>query len=115
MGTISKLHGEVQSGTFTKKPRYSKHSRPKFRFSESQIWGEDPSEMLVYEQSEEYNSEEDTRDIEEARDAADPDYLSEDTEGGPSVCKGKGKARAQSSTESMSGEWSSKKGKGKRA
>lgn len=80
MGTISKLHGEVQSGTFTKKPRYSKHSRPKFRFSESQIWGEDPSEMLVYEQSEEYNSEEDTRDIEEARDAADPDYLSEDTD-----------------------------------
>lgn len=115
MGTISKLHREVRAGTFTKKPRYRKHSRPKFRFSESQIRGEDPSEMLAYEQLKEYNSEEDTRDIEEARDAADPDYLSEDAEGGPSVRKGKGKARAQSSTKLTSGERSSKKGKGKRA
>ena len=85
MGSVGKLHSEVQMGTFTKKPRYRKHSRPKFRFSESQIWGRDPSEMLAYEQLKEYNSEEDTRDIEEARDAADPDYLSEDGKGGPSV------------------------------
>ncbi|KAI0726992.1 hypothetical protein C8Q72DRAFT_796238 [Fomitopsis betulina] len=48
MGTISKLHREVQTGTFMKKPRYRKHSRPKFRFSELQIQGEDPSEMLAY-------------------------------------------------------------------
>ena len=115
MGSVSKLHSEVQMGTFTKKPRYRKDSRPKFRFSESQIWGLDPSEMLAYEQLKEYNSEEDTRDIEEARDAADPDYLIEDAEGGPSVRKGKGKARAQSSTKSTSGKGSSKKGKGKRA
>ena len=80
-----------------------------------QIWGPDLSEMLTYKQLKEYNSEEDTRDIEEARDAADPDYLIEDAEGGPSVRKGKGKARAQSSTKSTSGEGSSKKGKGKRA
>ena len=115
MGTVSKLHSKVQMGTFTKKPRYRKHSRPKFRFSKSQIWGLDPSEMLAYEQLKEYNSEEDTRDIEEARDAADPDYLIEDAEGGPSVRKGKGKARAQSSSKSKSGERSSRKGKGKSA
>ena len=71
--------------------------------------------MLAYEQLKEYNSEEDTRDIEEARDAADPDYLIEDAEGGPSICKGKGKACVQSSTKSTSGEGSSKKSKGKKA
>ena len=60
MGSISKLHSEVQMGTFTEKPQYRKDSRSKFRFSESQIWGLDPSEMLVYEQLKEYNSEEDT-------------------------------------------------------
>ena len=115
MGTVSKLHSEVQMGTFTKKPRYRKHSRPKSRFSESHIWGLDPSEMLAYKQLKEYNSEEDTRDIEEARDAADPDYLSEDGKGGPSVRKGKGKARAQSSSKSKSSKRSSRKGKGKSA
>ena len=107
MGSVGKLHSEVQMGTFTKKPRYRKHSRPKFRFSESQIWGRDPSEMLAYEQLKEHNSEEDT--------AADPDYLIEDAEGGPSIRKGKGKACAQSSTKSTLGEGSSKKSKGKRA
>ena len=60
MGSVSKLHSEVQMGTFTKKPRYRKDSRPKFRFSESQILGPDPSKMLAYEQLKEYNSEEDT-------------------------------------------------------
>ena len=60
MGTVSKLHSEVQMGTFTKKPWYRKHSRPKFRFSELHIWGPDLSKMLAYEQLKEYNSEEDT-------------------------------------------------------
>ena len=115
MGNIRKLHSEVQTGTFTKKPRYRKSSRPAFRFSESEVRWEDPSKALAYEQLKEYNSEEDTRDIEEARDAADPDYLSEDGKGGPSVRKGKGKARAQSSSKSKSGERSSRKGKGKSA
>ena len=115
MGNIRKLHSEVQTGTFMKKPRYRKSSRPAFRFSESEVRWEDPSKVLAYEQLKEYNSEEDTRDIEEARDAADPDYLSEDGKGGPSVRKGKGKARAQSSSKSKSGERSSRKGKGKSA
>ena len=115
MGNIRKLHSEVQTGTFTKKPRYRKSSRPAFKFSESQVRWEDPSKMLAYKQLKEYNSEEDTRDIEEARDAADPDYLSKDGKGGPSVHKGKGKARAQSSSKSKSSKGSSRKGKGKSA
>ncbi|KAI0731525.1 hypothetical protein C8Q72DRAFT_883216 [Fomitopsis betulina] len=97
MGTISKLHGEVQSGTFTKKPRYSKHSRPKFRFSESQIWGEDPSKCSCMS-NRRSTTRKRIREISKRREML------------PTLT-----TSARTPTESMSGEWSSKKGKGKRA